>query len=65
MPTVSIFGPTNPEYYGVFSKSSYFIEYEIDCKYCYGTNQYIHCDNRICLTQITPQQVIDFLETIL
>ena len=54
-------GPTNPKYIGAFSDCSYFVEYETDCKYCFGTNQYVHCNHRRCLTEIRPQQVIDMV----
>ena len=65
VPTISIFGPTNPKYIGAFSDCSYFVEYEIDCKYCFGTNQYLHCNHRRCLTEITPQQVMDTVHQVL
>lgn len=65
VPTISIFGPTNPKYIGAFSDCSYFVEYEIDCKYCFGTNQYVHCNHRRCLTEITPQQVMDTVHQVL
>ena len=65
VPTISIFGPTNPKYIGAFSDCSYFVEYETDCKYCFGTNQYLHCNHRRCLTEITPQQVMDTVHQVL
>ena len=65
VPTISIFGPTNPKYIGAFSDCSYFVEYETDCKYCFGTNQYVHCNHRRCLTEIRPQQVIDMVYQVL
>ncbi|WP_195394981.1 glycosyltransferase family 9 protein [Veillonella parvula] len=65
VPTVSIFGPTNPKYIGPFSKCSYFVEHEVSCKYCYGTDRYIHCKHRRCLTEISPQQVMDIVERVL
>lgn len=58
--TISIFGPTNPKTHGAYSKKSVFVENSSRlCKYqyCYGTNKYIACDNRICLTSIKPQNV--------
>lgn len=58
VPTISIFGPTNPKNHGAFSTCSYFVEHDMDCKYCYGTDNYIHCRHRRCLTEITPQQVM-------
>ena len=65
VPTISIFGPTNPKYIGVFSDCSYFVEHEVDCKYCFGTNRYIHCNYRRCLIEITPQQVMEKVKFVL
>ena len=65
VPTISIFGPTNPENHGAFSTCSYFVEHDLDCKYCYGTDNYIHCKHRRCLTEITPQQVMDTVHQVL
>ena len=65
VPTISIFGPTNPENPGAFSTCSYFVEHDMDCKYCYGTDNYIHCKHRRCLTEITPQQVMDTVHQVL
>ena len=65
VPTISIFGPTNPENHGAFSTCSYFVEHDVDCKYCYGTDNYIYCKHRRCLTEITPQQVMDTVHQVL
>lgn len=65
VPTISIFGPTNPKNHGAFSTCSYFIEHDVDCKYCYGTDNYIHCKHRRCLTAIRPQQVMEMLYHVL
>ncbi|ETI98738.1 MAG: Heptosyltransferase [Veillonella dispar DORA_11] len=65
VPTISIFGPTNPKNHGAFSTCSYFVEHDLDCKYCYGTDNYIHCKHRRCLTEITPQQVMDTVHQVL
>ena len=65
VPTISIFGPTNPKNHGAFSTCSYFVEHDVDCKYCYGTENYIHCKHRRCLTEITPQQVMDTVYQVL
>ncbi len=64
VPTVSIFGPTNPKNHGSFSDCSYFVEHDIDCKYCFGTDNYIHCNHRRCLTEITPNQVLDVIQNV-
>lgn len=65
VPTISIFGPTNPKYIGAFSNCSYFVEHEMDCKYCFGTKLYIFCKHRRCLTEITPQQVMEKVKLVL
>ena len=65
VPTISIFGPTNPKNHGAFSTCSSFVEHDMDCKYCYGTDNYIHCKDRRCLTEITPQQVMDTMYQVL
>lgn len=65
VPTISIFGPTNPENHGAFSTCSYFVEHDVDCKYCYGTDNYIYCKHRRCLTEITPQQVMEKVKLVL
>lgn len=65
VPTISIFGPTNPKNHGAFLTCSYFVEHDVDCKYCYGTENYIHCKHRRCLTEITPQQVMDTVYQVL
>lgn len=65
VPTISIFGPTNPKNHGAFSTCSSFVEHDVDCKYCYGTENYIHCKHRCCLTEITPQQVMDTVYQVL
>ena len=65
VPTISIFGPTNPKNHGAFSTSSYFVEHDVDCKYCYGTDNYIYCKHRRCLTEITPQQVMEKVKIVL
>lgn len=65
VPTISILGPTNPKYIGAFSDCSYFVEHEVDCKYCFGTNRYIRCNYRRCLIEITPQQVMEKVKFVL
>ena len=65
VPTISIFGPTDPKNHGAFSTCSYFVEHDVECKYCYGTDNYIYCRHRRCLTEITPQQVMDTVYQVL
>jgi len=63
--TVSIFGPTNPKTHGAHSENAAFVEYSTQCKYCYGTNRYVHCENRECLNRITVEMVTAKIQDIL
>lgn len=60
-PTISILGPTNPQTHGAYAKNAQFVECDCNCKYCYGTEKYITCNNRKCLNQITTQDVLSYL----
>lgn len=62
VPTVSIFGPTNPKTHGAFSDKALFAEVKEPCRFCYGTFKYISCNNRKCMTKITPGQVFTLLQ---
>lgn len=63
--TLSIFGPTNPKTHGAYSKNAAFIERKYECKYCYGTDKYLSCDDRKCLNNISVDDVMSKTETIL
>lgn len=63
--TISIFGPTNPKTHGAYSKNAAFIERKYECKYCYGTDKYLSCDDRKCLNNISVDNVMSKIETIL
>lgn len=60
--TLSIFGPTNPKTHGAYSQKARFIEYECDCKYCYGSISYTSCKDRKCLNNVTPARVFSRIE---
>lgn len=60
-PTISILGPTNPQTHGAYAKNAQFVECDCNCKYCYGTEKYITCNDRKCLNQITTQDVLSYL----
>lgn len=60
--TVSIFGPTNPKTHGAYSKNALFAERDVPCRFCYGTNKYVNCENRICMKSITPEQVLELVD---
>lgn len=56
--TLSIFGPTKPKTHGAYSEKAKFKEVACDCKYCYGTDKYLSCDDRKCLKNISINIVI-------
>lgn len=62
LPTISIFGPTNPKRCGAYSDSARYVEHEESCKYCFGSDLYIDCLDRKCLLNISPNQVVEVLE---
>lgn len=55
--TLTIFGPTNPKIFGAYSEKAELIEVATDCKYCYGTDKYLSCDERKCLNKINVQMI--------
>ena len=56
-PTLSIFGPTNPNACGAYSKKAYFMELKKSCRYCYETEQSYTCRKRECMREIIPEMV--------
>ena len=56
--TLSVFGPTNPKTHGAYSDQASFIECPCECKYCYGTDMYLLCQERKCLQSITSDMVL-------
>lgn len=57
--TISIFGPTNPKTHGAYSEQAEFVEVDCNCKYCYGTDTYLSCDDRKCLKDISINIIIN------
>lgn len=55
--TLTIFGPTNPKLYGAYSDKAEYLTLNIECQYCHGTVKLVECTDRICLSNITVQQV--------
>lgn len=63
--TISIFGPTNPKTHGAYSKRARFVEFETECKYCYGSNMYINCKERKCLKNISVIEVFESIHRLI
>lgn len=59
IPTVSIFGPTNPKTHGAYSEKAHFVQCCQPCQYCYGTEKYTNCLNRKCLSLIKVNDVFE------
>ncbi len=59
IPTVSVFGPTNPKTHGAYSNKAVFVQRHpcIFCQYCFDTDAYYTCPDRKCLNQISPKKV--------
>lgn len=59
IPTVSIFGPTNPKTCGAYSDNAKFILVgeKLSCQFCFGTDRYYECSERKCLNIIKPIEV--------
>lgn len=58
-PTISIFGPTNPDTHGAYSDKAAFIQCQprVSCQYCFDTAIYYECPDRKCLNSISAEQV--------
>lgn len=63
--TISIFGPTNPKTHGAYSNKANFVETECACKYCYGTHNYVGCEDRICLKNISVEMVYKKIQEVM
>lgn len=59
IPTISIFGPTNPKTHGAYSQKASFVLCEpmLKCQYCFEKDIYYTCPDRQCLNNISAQQV--------
>lgn len=62
IPSVSIFGPTNPKRCGGYCSKSVFVESDVPCKYCYGSKLYVNCFDRKCLANIRPKAVFEAIQ---
>lgn len=66
VPTVSIFGPTNPQTHGAYAANAHFVTVpeHLSCQFCYGTRNYVGCDNRRCLSGISVASVLEQIQHI-
>ncbi len=61
IPVVALFGPTAPWRTGPYGKGHRVIHLGLPCSPCFNRQ----CDNRACMTGITPDQVIDGVRKVL
>lgn len=59
--TLTIFGPTDPNLVGPYSKKSNNITLNIDCQYCYESNKVFECTDRKCLKNITVDNIFNYV----
>lgn len=55
VPTIAIFGPKDPQVYAPYDKNAVVVRKDIPCSPCSRRT----CDNVICITAITPEDVLD------
>ena len=69
VPTVAIYGPTNPEKFDTLYTYNYFIRLrgDVSCKPCLGTTRVKECGNNtpICITAVSSEQAYNALKKLL
>ncbi len=67
-PTVTFFGPTDVARYGPWRTRTLIIQNATPCRPCYRDGYFPHCDDRRCLTAITPgeasSRIYEFLDSV-
>lgn len=63
--TVAIFSCSDPGFHAPFSDKSYFLTASVPCQYCYETERLMKCQNYICLSSISVNQVTDLTTNVL
>ncbi len=58
LPTVAIFGPSDPQRWRPIGRAVRTIKPIINCRHCFETNSN-DCDQFVCLEKVAPDQVID------
>ena len=66
VPTVSIFGPTNPKTHGAYSDKAVFVECEEETqdKHCFGMDIYYGDPIKQCMELVTPDRVFSVVKNI-
>lgn len=59
LPSLSLFGPTNPAEYLPFGGKAQYIASNEPCAPCFKTEAMFRCKDFVCMRRITPQMVYD------
>ncbi len=65
VPTVSIFGPTDPNQCSPFTRNGYVVHHPVNCGPCYLSNNYMNCSNNICMKSIDPDSVFEAVSLVI
>ena len=65
IPTITLYGPTNPEIVGVYSNKASAIIGNMECCPCYVLSKKIKCKLPVCMNTITIENVIQELRKLL
>ena len=59
IPTVALFGPTNPEQFAPYSSKNVNITAGLKCQYCYGKKEMAYCEDNCCMNRIEADEVYE------
>ena len=60
-PTISLFGPTDPNVVAPYSNKSYVVKCSLSCSPCYLSHEYYECADNKCIKDISPFSVSKLL----
>lgn len=58
-PTLTLFGPTDPQKIAIYSEKNQVITTQEPCAPCWGEERMIYCTDKTCMKKITVQMVYD------
>jgi len=64
-PTVSIFGPTNPEFFAPKGEKNIVIKSKADCSPCFTYGKSPKCEDNICMKSIRAEDVLSVVNELL
>ncbi|MCM8831244.1 MAG: glycosyltransferase [Candidatus Omnitrophica bacterium] len=64
VPTIGLFGPTNPSYHTVSAQNLYIVYKKLFCSFCYKPKCKLK-EKNLCMEKILPQEVFSIIKKIL